>query len=128
MTQPAKNNIESIDTTSLSGTLADIVELIGIGPATQLLERLGGRSLSVPKEMREDHPLTMIIGKDAAALLIERYSLERIDLPKHDAILRAIRDAEIRRRRSAGESPASLAEEFLLTERHIRRIAPMQDD
>ena len=126
--QPENNNTENIDTASLSGTLADIVELIGVGPATLLLERLGGRSLNVPKDMRDDHPLTIIIGKQAATLLIERYSLERIDLPKHDAIFRAIRDTEIRRRRAAGESPSSLAPEFLLTERHIRRIAPMQDD
>ena len=47
---------------------------------------------------------------------------EHFDLPKAERALRAVRDAEIRRRRIKGESVRNLALEYGLTERQIYAI------
>lgn len=111
-----------IDAAQLPESLAELVRVIGLGPCARLLERCGGRKVYVPKELRQDHPLTLIIGREAAALLIEHYQLSTIEIPKHETLVRAMRDNEIRQRHAQGASTSALAEAYWLSERHIRNI------
>lgn len=107
----------------LPESLRDIVELIGLAATLNLVEHFGGLiALHVPREIDSNHPIAMAIGITAARKLSVHYGTQRLrNIPLCVAGLRRIRDAEIRRR-SASESAASLAREFMLTERHVWRI------
>ncbi len=107
----------------LPESLRDVVELIGLAATLNLVEHFGGLiALYVPREIEPDHPIAAAIGITAARKLAVHYGTDCLrNIPLCVAGLRRIRDAEIRRR-SPGESAASLAREFAITERHVWRI------
>ena len=121
MTQPAENKPQ-IDTSTLPDMLADLINVIGLAATARLLERCGGRRIYVPKELRDDHPLTLIIGRTAAGRMVDHYNLSTLEIPMHDTLVRAMRDNEIRKRRAGGECIKTLSEECWLSERQIRNI------
>lgn len=107
----------------LPESLREVVDLIGLAATLNLVEHFGGLiTLYVPRDIEPSHQIAIAIGITAARKLVLRYGGDCLrSIPLCAAGLRRIRDAEIRRR-SASESAASLAREFMLTERHVWRI------
>ncbi len=103
--------------------LADLVRLIGWDGARKLTKAFGGVRLYVPTTFRDDHPIVQAIGIEAAQKLSSEFAGERGPvLPKSDAFMRRVRNADIRERRAKGESVRKLALEFDLTEVMIYNI------
>lgn len=68
--------------------------------------------------------LVRVIGPEAASRLRRHFAGERVYIPRgSDAENRARRDAEIRSRIALGESNASIARSFRISERWVRQIA-----
>jgi Mor family transcriptional regulator len=127
--EPArKADIPDIDFDLLPRSLCELVRVIGLAAATRLLQRFGGRTIFVPAEVSQDHPLSVALGHQVAQRLCANYGRDQLDVPQFESLLRGMRDAEIRRRRCAGESPSTLASEYFLTVRQIRRIASLAED
>lgn len=104
----------------------EIAELIGEAATRSLVEKYGGRDVSIPKEPTPGHPLVGTLGPEAAAKLCERYARERIYVPRLQAIEKAHRDQEIRRQRRKGASIRELALRSGLSERRIKQILQTQ--
>lgn len=106
----------------LPESLQAIADLIGTPAALKIAERWGGTRLYIPEDPGEDHELAKLIGIEAARALGDEYAGERIEIPKADCWGRAVRDSLIREARTNGQSQASLALEYRLTERQVRNI------
>lgn len=112
------------DVRYLPETLCDIAELIGTSAALKLVEHYGGvGALYIPRTIEPDHHLARNIGIEAARKLATHYGSDYLrSIPRCTRRLRSLRNAEIRARRKAGESPAVLARAYGMTERSIWMI------
>lgn len=108
----------------LPASLRDVVDLIGLPATLRLVEHYGGLiAVYVPRDIEPDHPLAQAIGLTAARKLATHYGADCLrNIPRCVDGLRRLRNAEIRQRRDAGESPASIARAFALTERQVWTI------
>jgi len=108
----------------LPESLHDVVELIGLAATLNLVEHFGGRiALYVPRDIEAEHPLAVAIGITAARKLAVHYGTDCLrNIPRCVDGLRRIRNAELHARREAGDSPATLAHAFGLTERQVWSI------
>lgn len=108
----------------LPATAAELAEVIGLAALTALVECRGGTVLHVPQPhyLRDDHPLVLALGWNAARTLADHYQRERIDVPRCVEAVRAARDAEIHRLTEEGWSARQLALRYGLTERAIKYI------
>ncbi len=106
----------------LPPTLREIHDLVGRQATLALVERYGGTHVHVPRRCRDDHALTLLLGREPAARFIHHFAGIRLYVAKMDAVLRAARDAEIRRLYDSGLSAARLAQKYDLSERRIWSI------
>ena len=107
----------------LPRSLADLVRAIGWEATRKLTKRYGGVRLYVPQTMTPEHDIAQTIGMEAALKLQAVCGGERgPSLPKSDALMRALRDAEIQARRAKGDSARTLALDYRLTEGHVYYI------
>ena len=97
-------------------------ERIGLAALQKLVAARGGSRVYVPMQPEVGCTLARLIGHEAARALAAEYGGEHIEIPKCDAALRALRDAELQKRIEAGESVSRVALDAGLTERHLRRI------
>jgi Mor family transcriptional regulator len=121
-------NDAQIDPSLLPETLREIAEVVGLPAAVRLVEWRGGVRVYVPARVTERHPLARVLGVRAAAALCARYPGAELCIPRAEAALRAVRDADIRRRYSGGEGAPALALEYGLSLRQIRSIVAGQPD
>lgn len=112
----------------LPDSLREVVDLIGLAATLKLVEHFGGRTqLYVPREIEPDHPIVQAIGITAARKLATVYGADTLrNIPRCAEGLRRIRNTEIRARR--GESAATLALAYGLTERQIWTIRTEDDE
>ena len=108
----------------LPASARDLAGLIGLPATLRLVEKWGGTMrLYVPRNIGPDHELARVLGLEAARALSSRYDGDYLpSVPRCADALRAARDRALLRRRAEGASPAALALEFGLTERHVWRI------
>lgn len=107
----------------LPEALADLVREIGWEAARKLTKKYGGVRLYMPMTVKPEHPITMLIGMEAALKLSALCGGERgTALPKSDAFVRTLRNNTIRARRAQGESARTLALDYALTESMIYQI------
>lgn len=106
-----------------SELLNDLTTQIGYGETIELLRAWGGRRLSVPKEMPEDHPIALTIGLGPAQLLASYYGgANSIELPAERNALMQVRNDAIIRDLTAGVPTRSCAIRYGVTPRHVRHI------
>ncbi len=108
----------------LPESLREMVDLIGLSATLQLVKQFGGLiALYVPHEIGADHQLAAALGLPAARKLAAHYGGDCLrNIPRCTHRLRGLRNAEIRARRKAGESPATLACAYGMTERNVWMI------
>ena len=87
----------SIASHRLPPTLRAIHDLVGRQATLALVERYGGTHVHPPCRYRADHPLVALMGAEAAERFIRRFGGVRLYIAKMDAVLRARRNAEIRK-------------------------------
>jgi len=108
-----------IDEKILPYIVQDISNLIGLGLALKLVEHYKGTSMWIPSQFRPDYHLVFLIGAEAMIKLIKAYGGERLDIPKCDDAMRAIRNFKIC---ESDKCQSKLAHEYNLTVRQIRNI------
>ena len=113
---------ESGPSREMPPSLGRIAEVTGRQGAMALVERHGGAYLKVPKHYRADHPLSLLLGAEAATKLFRRFGGTRLYIAKLDKPSRARRNDEIIRSYEVGRPVASLAREHGLSERRIWAI------
>ncbi|WP_431282706.1 hypothetical protein ACQW02_25415 [Humitalea sp. 24SJ18S-53] len=101
-------------------SLVEIAEVIGIAASLRLVDAYGGTTLYVPAHAEPTHRLVQSIGREAAALLIERYTREKIEVP-------TVRMARSRKVLIAGASGPTheVARTLGVTARWVRMVRNM---
>lgn len=119
----------AINTDLLPYILQDLADQIGLPLTMRLVARYGGTRLYIPKgAVSDDHELVKILGREATAKLQAYYGGEpHFDIPLAMKSVRAVRNAEIKRKRPY-TSVSNLARENHTTERNIRLICGEVED
>lgn len=99
----------------------DLVELIGLEAALELIKARGGTQVRLPKTATPDHYLTGIIGFEALETLCTVYSGDTLAPPRCVNALRALRDAALLRDKREGHTIAALALKNHMTERGVTK-------
>lgn len=116
-----------IDIDQLPQTAAEIVDAVGVDAALRLVEVWGGVRVYVPQRITDDHALVSTLGRGLAETLAARFGGEALNIPRCLHALRAVRNTRIRSERRQGDSPASLALRYGLTERQVYSILAADD-
>jgi hypothetical protein len=114
--------ILTIKPEALPEGLRELARVLGDTDALRLIGLHGGARVSVPKKVREDHPLRMALGAEAFERLVREYAGETIDLPKGDAYLRVLRHDQVRQCREQGLTVDETAEATGYSRRHVINI------
>ncbi|HEC12289.1 MAG TPA: hypothetical protein ENI80_03425 [Acidiferrobacteraceae bacterium] len=99
-----------------------LIKIIGVAETCILLRQLGGTSITIPNRL---HPLMCIrqpLKRESLEALRREFDDQRVDLPKYDKIMMAIRDSKIREDLDKGVSVEDLSAKHNLSERQIRNI------
>jgi len=120
-----------IDINDLPESLQEMVDVIGFDAVMKLVSKFGGTRIRIPAKPRSvhrDHPLSRVIGIDAARQLREFYDGEELCIPKIATALRAIRNREILRLHHEEGWPAHrIARKYDLHEMTIYSILSAND-
>ena len=84
----------------LPQTMQDIVDIIGIVPAIELVKHYGGVGLLIPKSGEKgqaERDLVVVIGNEATSKLMKHYRGDIVYVPKCEQALRVIRDKNFRK-------------------------------
>lgn len=112
----------------LPASLGNLAEAIGPEAVLKLVKLYRDRSyVYIPSRIPDGHPISEI-GRDAADYLVENYQGERISIPRCTVAVKALRNAEIRRRRRAGEKIANLMHDYDLSSSHLFFILGGKND
>ena len=106
----------------LPSSAQDLVELIGLDAALELIKARGGTQVRLPKTATPEHYLTGIIGYEALETLCTVYGGDTLEPPRCVNALRALRDAAILRDHREGQTIAALALKNQMTERGITKV------
>jgi Mor family transcriptional regulator len=106
-----------------------LVAELGLPLALKLAEAFGGTAVYVPtpERLRENHPLVMVLGLEAAKKLAAEWPQHEVIVPICADYLRRIRNRQVRADR-ASLTAREAAQKYETTERHIFRIWASPDD
>lgn len=93
---------------------AQIVAAIGETAAGQLSARFGGRRLYIPRDPGPHHPITVVVGAEAAKILAADHSGRHVDVPLSLGVRARILDLS-----RQGVQVSRIAEMLRCTERHV---------
>ncbi|MCH8500172.1 MAG: hypothetical protein LAT63_16995 [Marinobacter sp.] len=111
-----------LDTRYLPSTIAELVDVIGLTPVLQLVERVGGTRVWVPQSVDDSHPLVTWIGREPAEALAAHICGGELSVPRCAEALRAARNSAICESRNQGMTVAQIALWAGLTERQVFSI------
>lgn len=120
--QAAPVPLDDLEWDALPQGLNELRDVIGPAGAVALAQRRGGQALYVPRRFKPDHWLAGLIGEAELGRFVEAYGGDRVSVPKIDAVLRQLRERELKAERGRGASIAVLAARFGLTRRRILQI------
>lgn len=112
---------------TLQGILAELTDLVGIAKTLRIVERWGGTRLYVPAQPPDDHALVEAVGRQAANAIASAYAGERLEVPRAVALMRELRNREMRAAAAEGATQPELARQYRLTQRQIRTILGADD-
>ena len=110
-----------IDTSCLPPLVQELIEVMGLAEAINLLEARGGLPTYVPEHPERAEVLSQIVGDIALCALCSRFGRETIDLPKMDGITQQLRNHQIVSAKGQ-VSGYDLARQHGLSYRHVKRI------
>ena len=106
----------------LPESLRRIAAIAGRRSALVLSAHHGGTHVSVPSHYHGDHPLSILLGPEAAEKLIRRWGGSKLYVAKMDATARSRRNIEIVRAYEGGCPAHKLARQYGLSERQVWAI------
>ncbi|WP_027360809.1 S1 domain-containing protein [Desulforegula conservatrix] len=102
--------------------LEDLESIMDEAVFVAFLGHFGGRRLYVPKNMGADHPISLVIGLEAATALSDYLQGESVDLPTLDRYNRRIKRRKILELRKKGVSFDMIAWEIGCSRRFVIQI------
>ncbi len=88
---------------------------------SRIIEKFGGRSISIPQKLREDHPLAVGLGLDGAQRLSASFGDEKIDIPRQRFSGR-LRTAYVLELHRQGLAVNEIARRAQCTSRWVREV------
>lgn len=102
--------------------LEDLESIMDEQTFVAFLGHFGGRRLYVPKNINANHPISVVIGLDAATVLSDYLQGESVDLPTLDRYNRRIKRRKIRNLRKQGKSFDMIAWECKCSRRFVVQV------
>ncbi|WP_027184446.1 Mor transcription activator family protein [Desulfovibrio inopinatus] len=115
-------NPDTFDWDILPDNIQYMANAVGRQAMLTLSFVLGGRELYIPHQIRSDHALSHLLGKDAAERLSEYYGGEKIFIPTRSVFVRQDRDRRILEAYTRGDSISKMAREFRTSRKTIRFV------
>lgn len=100
----------------------EIVDVVGLEIALQIVSRWGGRRFHVPARVGRFHPLALTIGYEPACRLVEAFRDQELDIPVERNVLLEIRNRMIVRAHEQGVSLSDIAAQYGLTRQGVRKV------
>lgn len=97
--------------------LEEIEAMIGAPALQALLEAFGGKRVSIPKKMTENHPIAAVIGIEKAQVLSENFHTQYLEMP-----IRTAKRARILADLKKGDKPQEIAQRYLVTRQFVMRL------
>ena len=113
---------DSVSADDLPPRLAQLAELIGLTATLRLVDARGGTVVYVPDVATTEHWLARLLGIEVLAKLVKAYPRDFMHIDRAAGALRAARDRHIVARHRDGQSTASLALDYQLTQRQVFNI------
>lgn len=110
------------DAKAMASTMWPVVEAVGLDAALVMAREYGGMSLYIRKEPRDDDPLVLLLGFDAARAVCQRLGHGLFTVPKCQALANARRNADILARYRGGEYVNDLVLRYGLHRAQLFRI------
>ena len=111
----------ALDLSLLEPLLRDMVQLVGLQATLAIVRQHGGTRLWFPNDPKPESPMVALVGIDNARRLCLHFGADRPTIPKAQAALQALRDADIRDN-PQGLSVPQLTRKHGLTERRVYQI------
>ena len=111
----------TIDIDDLPESIAYMATVIGMDATLQIVSSRGGSKLYVPTNSMTPHWLQELIGETAFTKLVEHYRGDEIEIPKCQQALSNAKARALAARRAEGESVSTLAAEYGMTMRGVRK-------
>jgi hypothetical protein len=102
--------------------LDDIARAVGYRAARVIALHYAGRRLHVPATARPDHPLSVLIGRDAFVLLVREFAACRLLVPCDTEEQRFTRDWRIAALLADGRSAEQIAAALGMSSRRVEQI------
>jgi hypothetical protein len=116
-----------VGNSELPPVLREIERVAGFKAAMRLVNKIGGLSVTIPKEPDPSHVLTQAVGLETARKISALFGGERIAVPRAHHYRTVLRQAEVCRRYRAGEPVRTLAKEYSLTERAVEKMVAREN-
>lgn len=110
------------DYADLPNSVRDLVDVVGLKAALEIVEVRGGARLYVPKRPHRAHWLSGVIGWDKLRDLSAIYGGEEIEVPTCAERKRKLFEREIATAAGTGVSVAELARRYRYSESGIRKL------
>lgn len=119
MTELTADTLAQVDVDQLPPQLRELVRLIGLTEALNLVRARGGLPLTIPTDPTRARVLAEVLHPESVEALCRAWGGQTRDLPKPDKVIQQIRDQAIRQ----SEATAwELARRHRLTRRQITNI------
>lgn len=109
---------------TVTTTYENIAMVVGVESADKLVASYGGTELYIPsiENLKADHKLVELLGTESAGRLSRYWSSQVLNIPLNKRAKIGARNAEIVALSKQGKCPNSLATQFTLHVRTIRKI------
>lgn len=92
-----------------------LIDAVGLGDALVIVEKWGGRTLTVPKTVKRSDPLALTLGFACATKLVDQLGGQELELPVERNALMGLRNEAILLESEAGVSHERIGASFGLT-------------
>ncbi|XPV77945.1 MAG: Mor transcription activator family protein [Desulfovibrio sp.] len=107
---------------NLSSSAQSLTDVIGFDNTSILVNACGKRSIYIPKTVANDHWLLKTLDTKTVHALVGEYASCIINLPSSNDLERTSRNTEIVFKKLNGEKTSSLARQYNLSRRQVRKI------
>jgi hypothetical protein len=105
-----------------NGTLEDIAAVIGFSATIRLSSWYGGKTLHVPVEPRDSHPLFMVLGASPFKALVEEWGGESISIPINAEYHDSVRRRSVAVMIASGMSSRDISSVLYISPQHVNRL------
>ena len=100
----------------------DLVRVVGLGDAIEIVSRWGGRDWYVPCKIERGDALSLTLGQKTAAALVENFGGQYLQLPIERNALLDLRNQKIVEDAAAGMSHENIGLAYGISRQQVSRI------